>query len=438
MQIKKGPYGYYAIEKIDDPDRLCDYAEEIIAGNHSDFYLTPSTEQFGAGLMCCYEFSGYMQVNDREFSVFSSPGKTGTNKKEAKNLILRRRSAGDLFYSFIKLMDNLISPSLLVLDPDMIFTDPEGIDIKLCCLPLKSTPDDLCLSALGASRLELLLNTDFFKNVITEDERNALVFSVKENNESLFLKTVEVIRKPDGEESTPGTSAASASLTQKLKLSHGSVNPGKTEKDLILSCASALIALILLIVKMYFPCFLFFCLSAVIFSSVLKNRKKNEEKLKKAESEEKSKQRSSILFTDADQKPDPAFSQGDNKSESSSLQGTARNIYKPLRSGQLNLISEAKGVNRQYSVYLDETCIGSDCFLSDIVIDDPNIAPLHAVIKQSDGAFYLLPSKGSGKTYIEDSPVENGRSYEIKSGQKITVGDIDFRFCTADRIKNEY
>ena len=52
MQIKKGPYGYYALEKFDDPDSLCTYAEEVIAGNSSDFYLKPSTEYFGSGIMC--------------------------------------------------------------------------------------------------------------------------------------------------------------------------------------------------------------------------------------------------------------------------------------------------------------------------------------------------------------------------------------------------
>ena len=31
MQIKKGPYGYYALEKFDSPERLCTYAEEVIA-----------------------------------------------------------------------------------------------------------------------------------------------------------------------------------------------------------------------------------------------------------------------------------------------------------------------------------------------------------------------------------------------------------------------
>ena len=171
---------------------------------------------------------------------------------------------------------------------------------------------------------------------------------------------------------------------------------------------------------MALPCFLFFFLSTVILSVSILNQKKREEFMRKEESQEKSKQRSSILFSEdtvPEYNPEPA-----QTNEESFRQ------YKPLTSGQLTLISESEGVRPKYAIYLDETCIGSDCFLSDIVIDDPQIAPLHAVIKQSEGAFYLVPAKGSGKSYIEDSPIENGKSYEIKSGQKITFGEIEFRF----------
>ena len=43
----------------------------------------------------------------------------------------------------------------------------------------------------------------------------------------------------------------------------------------------------------------------------------------------------------------------------------------------------------------------------------------------------ITGAKGTGKTYIEDSPVENGNSYEIKSGQKISFGEIEFRFSSS-------
>ena len=378
MQIKKGPYGYYALEKFDDPESLCTYAEEVIAGNSSDFYLKPSTEYFGSGILCSFEFSGYMQITDPDFSVFSPGRRNNPNRKELKNLSLRRKSAGDLFYTFVKLLDNLVSPSCIVLDPDMIFTDPEGITIKLCCLPKKIMPDELCLSSIDALKLEKLLNCDFFKNVISDDEKNALVYSVRENNEDMFVKIAGIIRGSDED----GTPFMKSQDTQKKKsfieLPHSIKELSKTEKDLLIACLSSVLSLLLLLNKMALPCFLFFFLSAVILSVSILNQKKHDEFKRKEESQEKSKQRSSILFSD-----DPAPEYNSEQSNTDTKDEPVKQ-YKPLTSGMLTLISAGEGVRSKYSVYLDETCIGSDCFLSDIVIDDPQIAPLHAVIKQKD------------------------------------------------------
>lgn len=410
MQIKKGPYGYYAIEKFDSPDKLCSYAEEVIAGNKTDFYLRPVTDIFGSGAMCSFEFSGYMQITDPEFSVFSPNKKNASKKKDAKNLSLRRKSAGDLFYAVAKLLDNLISPSCLVLDPNMMFTDPDGITVKMCCLPIKSDPNDLCISSLGASRLENLLNCDFFKSIITDDERNALVYSVKENKEELFLKVARIIKGIDEE---PPFALPEQETECKAQTAVSISNLSKTDRDLIIAGLSSFLSLASILNRMLLPCFLFYFLALIIFATTLLNMRKSKENIKKEESEEVSKQRSSILFSDITQTSD-----------------SDENLFVPLTSGKLTLISDRNDVKKNFSVYLSETTIGSDCFLSDIVIDDPLIAPLHAVIRQKDGTFYLEPSKGTGRTYIEDSPIENGKSYEIKSGQKISFGEIEFRFSS--------
>ena len=440
MQIKRGPFGYFATEKFDSPDRLCTYAEEVIAGNKSDFYLTPVTEQLGTGAMCYFEFSGFLPITDAEFSVFSPQGKFSSHKKESKILSLRRRTVGDLFYSFIKLLDNLISPSCLVLDPEMIFSDTEGISIKLCCLPIKSSPDALCLSSLGAMRLEKLLSCDFFKNVLTDDERNALVYSVKDNNEEMFLRIADTIRGNTKEPNLETTSEDAPLFYEKF-LPDSLKALSKSEKDLILSCISALLSIFSFIGSLYLTCFFLFVVSLVIVVGVLKKQKKQEENIKKELNHEKSRQRSSILFSDSSfQSENDLFNktEDNNNSEPNSYGSSeTANIkqYQPLTSGKLTLISDYKGINHEYSVYLDETYIGSDCFLSDIVLDDPLVSPLHAVIKQKNGTFYLEPAKGTGKSYIEDSPVENGKTYEIKSGQKITIGNIAFRFAVEQITK---
>ena len=440
MQIKRGPFGYFATEKFDSPDRLCTYAEEVIAGNKSDFYLTPVTEQIGTGVMCYFEFSGFLPITDAEFSVFSPQSKIPSHKKGSKNLSLRRNAVGDLFYTFINLLDNLISPSCLVLDPEMVFTDPEGISIKLCCLPVKSSPEDLSLSSLGASRLEKLLSCDFFKSVITDDEKNALIYSVKENNEVMFLKAVDMIRGTDQSEFIEPEAKDDSFffdrfLPQQLK------SLSKSEKDLLLSGLSALISIFSMLTGMYLTCIFLSLLSLIILIGVLKNRKKQEENIRKELSQEKSRQRSSILFSENTLLPENDLFEinADSKNPEQDQPGkTTQNHYHPLNSGKLTLVTEQKGINHEYSVYLDETYIGSDCFLSDIVLDDAMVSPLHAIIRQKNGSFYLEPSKGTGKTFIEDSPIENGRSYEIKSGQKITIGNIAFRFAVEPALKANY
>lgn len=431
MQIKKGPYGYYAMEKFDDPDILCSYAEEVIAGNRSDFYLKPDSEYIGSGIMCCYEFSGFLQITDPEFSVLSSGKRNPSHKKETRNLSLRRRSAGDLFYSFISFLDHLVAPSCIVLDPDMVFTDAEGITIKLCCLPIKSKPEDLCLSSLNAGRFERLLNCDFFKSIITDDERNALVYSVRENNEELFLKTADIIRGSVGNGSTVPESSDTVKSGNSKEKTHARTKHSKEEKDLITACLSAFLSFVLLARNMLLPCFLFFILSVIILMVTILNQKKRESSINKEETLEKSRQRSSILFSEE------TSVNADNSSDQ--IPGTREtNTLQPLVCGQLSLISDSNKANSSYSLYLDETCIGSDCFLSDIVIDDPGIAPLHARILLKNGSFYLEAAEGTGKTYLEDSPVENGKTYEIKTGQKITFGDFDFRFRIQTAVKNEF
>jgi len=431
MQIKKGPFGYYAIEKLNDPGSICRYAEEVIAGNKSDFYLKPAAEQLGNGVLCCFEFSEYVQITDSAFSVFSSKRTPSSRKKETKRLRLRRKAAGDLFYSFIKLMDNLISPSNVVLDPAMVFTDTEGVSIKVCCLPLKSSPDNLCLSSIDASAFEKLLNCSFFKSIITDDERNTLVYSIKENNEDLFLKSAERIKNTTAEESVaPSANEAPNSFRNGLS---------RTEKDLIFTVITSVSSVAALFLKLYLPSLQLFLLSVFMLMGILRSKRKKEEKRRNMSNHEISKQRSSILFSDPypSDKSTGLFNGNDdcpgNGTDKENVQR-----FTPLITGKLSLINDSCGARDLYSIYLNETYIGSDCFLSDIVINDPGISPVHAIIRLDNGAFYLIPSKGTGKTYIEDSPLENGKSYEIKSGQKITIGDTEFRFSTESMVKAEF
>ena len=193
----------------------------------------------------------------------------------------------------------------------MIFTAPEGISVKMCCLPVKSHPEDPCISSLNAFRLEELLNCDFFKSIITDDEKNALVYSVKENNEEMFLKIAGLIRG-DGEDDPVSVNIQSKKTPVAKELPSAIRNLSKSEKDLIIAALSSVLSVLSLLFKMPLPCILFYLLSVIIFITTMLNQKKTKARIRKTESQEQSRQRSSILFSD-----NPVISQSDDSSSES-------------------------------------------------------------------------------------------------------------------------
>ena len=130
-----------------------------------------------------------------------------------------------------------------------------------------------------------------------------------------------------------------------------------------------------------------------------------------------------ILFSDTEEGIKP---QADNDFQTVPT-GHSRSVT-PLFTGMLTSSVLKDGKPLSYSLMMDRTTIGSDVFLSDIVLDDPSVDALHAIIYLNGNSFYISDCSKKGTTYIDDRKVALGRRCEIKNGQKITVGTIDFRF----------
>jgi hypothetical protein len=329
------------------------------------------------------------------------------------------------------LLDNLISPLVIVLDPEYVFTDETGSCIKFCLLPRKSAPDLLQLSSLGSERLEVLLSEPFFDEVLTNDEKQELIFSVKTDNEELFLKCAhQILESENGYgimdlPSETGPANAPRHLpgrhTKKQSRSTNSIRPDKLPAELLWSCICSLAAAAALRFSGLVPSLLFTVVSGVILAVYfIKCRAKKD---RKNGGSELSSVRRMIFFSDADDSGNNTYSektQGDVTEPSHSVT--------PLLTGTLTSISEIDGKPLSYSVMMDKTTIGSDVFLSDIVIDNPSVEALHAIIYLSGNTFYISDCSRKGTTYIDDRKTAAGRKCEIKNGQKITIGTIDFRF----------
>ena len=209
MLIKKGPFGYFAVERFDSSECIFSYAGEVIDKNRSGCLLPCSIDTSGISSSAYFDFSGLISVRQSGSAVLHGSRRF---KKLSKLLDERRRSAGDFFCLVPVLLDNLISPSAIVLDPEFVFTDEDGSYIRFCLLPCKSSPESICLSSLGAERLEVFLAEPFFDEVLTTDEKQELIYSVKTGDEALFLKCARLIRDSEANADISDSDTAKAPM----------------------------------------------------------------------------------------------------------------------------------------------------------------------------------------------------------------------------------
>lgn len=428
MLIKKGPFGYFAVERFDSPECIFGYAGEVIAANRSGCLLPCSIDLSGFTSSAYFDFSGLISIRQLHDT---SPHGSHRSKKISKLLEDRRRSAGDFFCSVADLLDNLISPSDIVLDPDYVFTDECGDYLRFCLLPRKSSPDRLRLSSLGSERLELLLSEPFFDKVLTNDEKQEIIYSVKADDESLFRRFAQQIRDTridSGFKELPEISRTNAprhlpDRHVKRQIITTKENTGKKKNtELWWALAGSIASAAALKFSGILPAFLFIIASGVFLAKHLISFRKDKDNEKET-SKSLSDVRRMILFSEGDE--DKGFNQ--NEDPAGDANELSDNVM-PLITGTLTSLSPGNGRSRSYSVMMDKTTIGSDVFLSDIVIDDTSVDALHAIIYLSGRSFFISDCSRKGNTYIDDRKVANGRRCEIKNGQKITIGDVDFSF----------
>ena len=429
MLIKKGPFGYFAVERFDSPDCIFNYAGEVIAKNRSGCLLPCSIDINGFSPSAYFDFSGLISVRQSGSAL-----EHGSRRSKKLNKLLddRRRSAGDFFCSVRPLLDNLISPSLIIIDPEYVYTDEDGSCLRFCLLPGKCSAEKLHLSSLGAERLEQFLSEPFFDGVLTNDEKQELIFSVKTDDEELFTKCARQIRDSmtDLVMQSPAPEIDRKNAPRHLPERHISRQritgyerkAPERKTELWWSLAASLASVAALVFSGLIPSLLFILVSGVFLIRFLVNRRTKKNRKERTE-ESISSVRRMILFSDGDDSETIRASNDSPGKETEPYHSVT-----PITTGMLSAVSEKDGKPHSYSVMMDRTTIGSDVFLSDIVIDDPSVDALHAVIYLSGRSFYISDCSRKGTTYIDDRKAAPGRRCEIKNGQKITIGTVDFRF----------
>ncbi|MCR5804427.1 MAG: FHA domain-containing protein [Clostridia bacterium] len=366
MKIRKGPYGYFAVYEIKDMQQVYKYAWDTIKDHLVDGLLCAYDEETRKGNELLYDFSGLINITEQE----------AINT----DLMTKRKAIGDLFNLISKLGDYLLPADNLILDPDYIFFDTDQKKINLCYIPL-ITETTIDISSLDYGKLERLLSSEFFRSSLSEDEITSLIYSVKSNNEELYVKVTESIM----------------------------TNTTEPKRELNINKLSFILLMIFSFITLIFSILFLdrICsiILGIIFCCLLVKTLYDHKKDKiKTYTGDLSKDRTQILFEKDPDIPD------DN----------------------CNLFSfasiESVEDKKAYGIYACETTIGSDRFLSDIYLDDEKISALQAKILKEDNSFFVMDCSDRNNTYLENRALEKEKPYEIKDGHEIRFGDKVFLF----------
>ena len=367
MEIRKGPYGQFVINKIEDIDSVHSYTREIIAenipGHMLPLYIIPTVSNYEAS----YDCSGLSNLIPH-----LSVNPSGVNSI--------RNALGDLLLSFADLPDLLLAPSSLCLDPRFMFINDDLTEIKVCFNPNRIDPHDLCIGSVIKAGLEDLLTSDCFTGIIKNDEIDGLLYAAKQNDPVLFRKESEKVKTPLIQ---PAPKSELFDLNEFRFIILGSI-----------------LSLILTLLNMPTAALLFVFLQ-ILFAVRIRKDLFNRPKITLPVSSDDTKMQ--MLFGN---------------------EGTKDGGIDALI---LTDIDPDTGTEDKKAVYTDKAAIGSDRFLCDLFYPDKSISPIHAQIRKNDRAYYISDLSSDNSTYLNNVRLIPGREYEIKSEQRLMCGNKEFR-----------
>lgn len=367
MEIRKGPYGQFVINKIEDIDSVHSYTREIIAenipGHMLPLYIIPTVSTYEAS----YDCSGLSNLIPQ-----NPDNPSGVNSI--------RNALGDLLLSIVDLPDLLLAPSSLCLDPKFMFINDDLSEIKVCFNPCRIDPHDLCIGSVTKAGLKGLLTSDCFAGIISNDEIDGLLYAAKQNDPELFKKEAGKVKEPV------------------IQTSKRSELLGLNEFRFII--LGSLLSMIFTLLNMPTAALLFVFLQ-ILFAVRIRKDLFNRPKITLPVSSDDTKMQ--MLFGN---------------------EGTKDGGIDALI---LTDIDPDTGTEDKKAVYTDKAAIGSDRFLCDLFYPDKSISPIHAQIRKYDRAYYISDLSSDNSTYLNNVRLLPGREYEIKSDQKLICGNKEFR-----------
>ena len=421
MNNRKGPFGCYAVETVASDVSLCEYAMAVINGADASCFLPCMINRYGEAKELSYDYSGLIPLSEFDSASLQEKIKFPKNLMSGNKLRLRRAAAGSFLLQIVSVLNNLLPPEGLVLSPKHIFTDKDGTVIKCCYRPRVYKDSKLRLSSIDKDDMESVINTEFFSQVLTEDEKQTILHSVSTGDEEMYCTCCKILLSDQGQgpghnkHRHSGSLCTSGSWKERLSV----------RRDLIIPTAICLCAVYSYTsigrkaAVVFVAAELILVLRIIYKDRVDAGQQRSSSKDNKLQ---KGQLRAKILFSQT-----PA--RNNDTEDLVSCNFSDCSDY-DIHYASLKAAGPAAdgGEPKRFSIYTDKVTIGSDRFLADIVVDDDSVDSQHASIIFDNDRYYLADLSSSHKTYIDDRALAPDRRYEIKNNQKLTFGSADFIF----------
>jgi len=360
MEIRKGPYGKFATEVLDEDKEIYEYAAEIIRDGIPGCFLPVYVNESIRGRELSFDISDLIPLNKNYHSMATD---------------IRRKAAADLFLSLTFACNMLLDTKSIILNDKDAYWDPSNKKILIPLIPVKNGSPSVSTSGLSKEDVELFLKSPFFEDALTLEEKDTITYALYENNEEMLRGICEKIR------------------STKIR----SERSDDTTKILIYSLISSFFSLVSVIDKDYLLSAAFFLFSAAIpFIFKITSQKK----IRVEEEKEQNLRRRTIFFEDKD------------------TTSSVDCLMLSYKHGQDTV---------KRAIYTDRATIGSDCFLSDITIDDPSIEALHLEITRTNDFYVVRDLSYKDTVMLDNHKIEKDHPYEIRDGQVLLCGNIEFK-----------
>ena len=367
MEIRKGPYGHYAVQKIEDINSINNYTREIIEenipGNVLPMYIIPTISSYEVS----FEFSGLFPLKE-------------CNTDDTENINKLRKALGDLFLFIAELPDMLLFPSSVILDERYIFTDQDYEKMYVCFDPVMKPAEELNIHSLKRNGIERFINSPSVASLLLPGESDGMIYAIELNDKDMFIREAKRLTEPIKAEQ------------------NGSVLYSLPEMKLVI--LASLLSLIFMLVKLPWVS-LFFVSAEILFAYRTYRKIKCTKEV--------------TIHTEADStKRQMLF--GDENEKGSSIDAVI-----------LTSRDTRTGIEEKKAIYTDKAVIGSDRFLCDIFNTDEGISPVHAKITRNGRTYYVSDLSSDNSTFLNNVRLLPGKDYEIKSDQTLICGKREYR-----------